>query len=44
MIAFSVIGAAQVTMDFSLELFLIPGLPVTKFMTLSAEHYGDGFR
>ena len=42
MTAFSLIGANQISMDFSLEFFLIPDEPVTKFMLLNAKHFGDG--
>ena len=31
-------------MDFSLELFLIAGQPITKFIKKSAIHFEDGMR
>ena len=44
MIGFTMIGASQMTSNFSLEFFLIEGQPITEFMKLNAVHFEDGFR
>ena len=36
-------GAVRVTPNFSLEFFLIPGKPVTKFMNVNAIHFKEGY-
>ena len=36
-------GASKVTPNFSLEFFLIPGKPVTKFMEMNALHFKEGY-
>ena len=36
MIIFSFFGASMVDMDFSLELFLVPGEPITNYAELAA--------
>ena len=43
MIAFSVNGAIQMPLNFSMEFFLIPGEPVTNFMLLNNKYYEEGF-
>ena len=36
-------GAINVTPNFSLEFFLIPGKPVTRFMDMNAIHFKEGY-
>ena len=43
LIAFSLIGAVQMEMNFSMEFFLIPDQPVTEFMMLNNKYYAEGF-
>ena len=43
MIVFTLLGASQLTSNFSLEFFVIDGEPVTKFMQSSTIHFEDGF-
>ena len=42
MTGFSLIGAVQMEMNFSMEFFLIPGQPVTEFIRLNNEYFKEG--
>ena len=42
MIFVSLSGARQITMNFSLEFFLIPGQPVTDFAINNGLYFEDG--
>ena len=42
-VAVAIYGAVRVTPNFSLEFFLIPGKPVTKFMDTNALHFKEGY-
>ena len=42
MTAFSLNGARRVSMDFSMELFLIPDQPITNFAITNAKFFEDG--
>ena len=35
-------GVMQVKSNFSMEYFMIPDQPVTKFMELNAKYFSDG--
>ena len=42
MTVFSLKGATQMKMDFSMEYFLVPEQPVTEFVHLSNKYYSEG--
>ena len=42
MIGFSLIGASQMKMDFSMEYFLVPDQPVTEFIHLNNKYFQEG--
>ena len=42
MIGFSLNGATQIVMDFSMDFFLIPDEPVTDFIMLNNKYFQEG--
>ena len=43
LIAFSLIGATHMDMNFSMDYFLLPDEPVTKFIHLNNKYFAEGF-
>ena len=42
-IAFSLIGATRMDMNFGMDYFLLPDEPVTKFIHLNNKYFAEGF-
>ena len=42
MIGFSLNGASQIVMNFSMDFFLVPDQPVTDFIILNNKYFQEG--